>query len=153
MSLLLTAVGCSRSVQWEGIDKNATWDFHAKYQSTPFEPSSLVRPDKALEEHKSNAGSKSARKQADRPGSHHLQILHPQRSWISPWKWELGSGLGSPRCCGCLDNTVYPIFPARCSGISCGTNGLLISQRGAEFSTHSSHTSLRPRHPQLPLFV
>lgn len=147
------AVGCSRSVQWEGIDKKATWDFQAKPQSTPLVSSSLIRPDRALEEQKPNAGNKSMWKEA-KTGLVHI-TSKPQECWISPWTWEPGSGLGSLQAAhgwGCLDNTVYPLCPARCWGISGGTNGWIVGQRRAECSTHSSHTSLPPRQPW-PLFV
>lgn len=94
MSFLLMAVGCSRSVHWEGIDKNATWDFHAKYQSSPLVSSSLIRPDKALEEQKSNAGSKSVWKEA-KTGLVYISsksctprnpgFLHGSGSWARGW--------------------------------------------------------------------
>lgn len=144
--LLLMAVSYSQSTQQEGTDENV-WDIH--WNIRPLQSSSPIRLDEALEEQELNTGSKSARKKA-KTGLVHITSKSCTRSnpgfiQHSPWKRELSLGLGSVG----IDITWLrplrqhgvrePIFHARCSGISCGTNGLRVSQRSAEFNIHSSH--------------
>lgn len=93
------AVGCSRSVQRGGTDENAIWDTHAKYQSTLVQSSSPIRLDEALEEQKFNAGSKFVWKKANtglvHTTSKSCTPRNPGFLQASPWKQELGLGLGS----------------------------------------------------------
>lgn len=154
MSFLLVAIGCSRSVQWEGIDKNATWDFHAKDQSTPLESSSLIRPDKALEEQKSNAGSKSAWKEA-KTGLVHITgkswtprnpgFLCRSGSWAGVWAlcWQpVVEAAWTTRWIPSFLHDVWEFLVG------------LMAWWSAREGLSSAHIPLTPHyHPRLPLVV